>query len=231
MGSAEGKRGAPKAGARRQNEAGAEERRRGRRRTMPVEDRRKHILAAALDVFSGQGFAQARLDDVAKRAGIAKGTVYLYFPTKEALFEELIRSAVVPVVSRVEALAAAGDVPFADFLERLFSTFRSEVLAGERKLVLQLLLREGALFPEVAEFYHREVLTRGIGVLRGVAQRAAERGEPAAEALSRFPHLIMAPLILSVVWDGLFGRLDPLDVEGLLAAHRSVLTCRQGERP
>lgn len=198
---------------------------------MPVEERRGHILAAALDVFSRQGFAQARLDDVARQAGIAKGTVYLYFPTKEALFEDMIRSAVAPVLSRVETMAAAGDVPFQVFVERLLETFRAEVLGSERRKVLQLLLREGAQFPELAAFYHREVVSRGLRLLRGIAQRAVERGELASDAPARFPHLIMAPLILSVMWDGLFGHIDPLDVEGMLAAHLEMLTSRAGGRP
>lgn len=205
--------------------------RRGRPRALPAEDRRKAILAAALAVFSDSGFAQARLDDVARKAGIAKGTVYLYFPTKEALFEELIRSAAAPVLSRLEAVAQATDLPFARLLENLFALFRAEVLGTERKLVLQLLFREGAQFPHVAELYHREVLTKGIGMIRHIARRAAERGELASDAVARFPHLVMAPLIVSVLWDGLFGRFEPLEVEGLLAAHRDVLTASSGRQP
>lgn len=205
--------------------------RRGRPRSLPAEDRRKAILAAALAVFSEGGFAQARLDDVARKAGIAKGTVYLYFPTKEALFEALIRSAVSPVLSSLEALARVPDVPFAALLERLFGLFRAEILGTERRLVLRLLLSEGARFPEVAAFYHREVLSKGVGLLRQVARRAAERGELPSDAVARFPHLVMAPLLLSILWDGLFGRFEPLDVEGLLAAHRDVLTAKPGRRP
>lgn len=205
--------------------------RRGRRRTMPVEERRSHILAAALDVFSRQGFAQARLDDVARQAGIAKGTVYLYFPTKEALFEELIRSAVTPVLSQVEAMAAAEGMPFQVFIGRLLETFRTEVLGSERRKVLQLLLREGAQFPGVAAFYHREVVSGGLRLLKGMATRAVERGELASDAAARFPHLIMAPLILCVLWEGLFGHVEPLDVEGLLAAHGELLTSGSGRRP
>lgn len=232
--------GSQKAGAARQavpkaaSEEAAVERagaRRGRRRSMPVEHRRRHILAAALDVFAKQGFAQARLDDVARQAGIAKGTVYLYFPTKEALFEALIRSAVDPVLARVEGAATQAELPFDAFLDKLFEAFRSEVLGTERKLVLQLLLREGAQFPEVAEFYHREVLSRGLALMRTVAARAVARGDLAGDALARFPHLIMAPLVLSIVWDGLFGLIDPLDVEGLLAAHKDVLAGLRRERP
>lgn len=205
--------------------------RRGRPRALPAEDRRKAILAAALAVFSEGGFAQARLDDVARKAGIAKGTVYLYFPTKEALFEELIRSAVNPVLTTLEALSHAPDVPFTVLLEKLFGLFRAEVLGTDRRLVLRLLLSEGARFPEVAAFYHREVLSKGIGLMRQVARRAADKGELPSDAVARFPHLVMAPLLLSILWDGLFGRFEPLDVEGLLAAHRDVLTAKPGRRP
>lgn len=190
-----------------------------RRRT---DARRQAILAAALDVFARHGFATARLDDVAAKAGIAKGTLYLYFKSKEALFEELIRSRVTPLFDNLESIA--GTAPPAALIARFFELFRTEVLGTERKLLLQLLISEGPRFPAIAEFYHREVVSRGVQLMRGAVRRAGPDSGLPVEALERFPQLIVAPLILSIVWDRLFGRIDPLDVEGMLSAHARILS-------
>lgn len=193
-----------------------------------AEARRQAILSAALDVFSRHGFATARLDDVAAKAGIAKGTLYLYFKSKEALFEELIRSRVTPLFDNLERIG--GTAPPAELIARFFELFRTEVLGTERKLLLQLLISEGAHFPAIAEFYHREVVSRGLHLMRGAIRRAGPDSGLPVDVLERFPQLIVAPLILSIVWDRLFGRIDPLDVEGLLAAHTRILANAGGAR-
>ena len=195
-----------------------------RARKVEPEARRQAILEAALSVFAERGFEAARLDDVAARAGVAKGTLYLYFRDKEALFEELVRGAVSPIIEAVSRAASAPDVPVHAVLETFFALFQKEVLGTNRKLLLRLIIAEGPRFPRIAEFYHREVVTRGIAVMRRVAERAAQQGEFTSDAAARFPQLIVAPLILAVVWDSLFARIDPLDVGGLLRAHRELLT-------
>jgi AcrR family transcriptional regulator len=194
-----------------------------RARKVEPQARRQAILDAALSVFAERGFEAARLEDVAARAGVAKGTLYLYFRDKEALFEELVRSAVSPIIEAVSKAASAPDVPASAILETFFALFQKEVLGTKRKLLLRLIIAEGPRFPRVAEFYHREVVTRGIGLMRKVAERAAQQGEFTSDAAARFPQLIVAPLILAVVWDSLFARIDPLDVAGLLRAHRELL--------
>jgi AcrR family transcriptional regulator len=195
------------------------------RRPMPAADRRQAILDAALDVFSDKGFALARLDDVAVRAGIAKGTIYLHFADKEDLFRTLVTVAAGPVLDRIEQIAAQ-DLPVAPLLDALFRMFRSEVLGTRRKDIMRLVLTEGGRFPEIAALYHREVISRGLPALRKLLARAAERGELASDAPARFPHLVMAPLLVSLVWDRLFSPFEPLDVGALLEAHRSLLLAR-----
>ncbi len=223
-----GRRRQPSALPRRARDRGAPPPRAARKpsRARKVEPaaRRQAILDAALHVFAERGFEAARLDDVAARAGVAKGTLYLYFRDKEALFEELVRGAVSPIIEAVSKAASAPDVPASAILETFFALFQKEVLGTKRKLLLRLIIAEGPRFPRVAEFYHREVVTRGIGLMRGVAERAVRRGEFGSDAAARFPQLIVAPLILAVVWDSLFARIDPLDVAGLLRAHRELLT-------
>lgn len=184
--------------------------------------RREAILAAALDQFSLNGFAATRLDDVARRAGVAKGTIYLYFSDKETLFQELVRSMLSPVVGAVEA-APLAELPFPVLAERIVGMFVREILSTRRKDVIRLVLVEGSRFPKIAEFYYREVLERLLSAVRTLLQRAAARGEARHEAIARFPQLLVAPGLLAILWGGLFDRFSPLDAEALMRAHLELL--------
>jgi AcrR family transcriptional regulator len=195
---------------------------RRRRNGQQAPERREAILAAALDEFSARGFAAARLDDVARRAGVAKGTIYLYFRDKEALFQELVRSVISPVIARFEA-AAAIDLPARVVAERIVEMFVREVYGTRRKDVIRLIIAEGPRFPKLAEFYYREVIARVIPAVRGLLRRAAEGGEIGADALAKFPQLLVAPGLMAIVWNGLFDRFDPLDVAALMRAHLDLL--------
>jgi AcrR family transcriptional regulator len=194
------------------------------------EARRQAILEAALDVFAAEGFAAAKLDDVAEKAGVAKGTIYLHFKDKQDLFEQMVREAVFPVIARLEELAKLPDLPAELALRAMFEVFRTQVLATRRKHLLRLILTEGPRFPAIAAFYHREVVARGLALMGELLNRARANGELSAEGLARFPQLVVAPLILAVVWDGLFAAIEPLDVEGLLAVHRELLLRGAGGR-
>jgi AcrR family transcriptional regulator len=180
--------------------------------------RRDTILDAALDEFSAKGFAAARLEDVAKRAGVAKGTIYLYFADKEALFQELIRAKMVPVVGSLELAFAAG-LPLRAVIEQAIEIFAREVYGTRRREVIRLMISEGPRFPAVAEFYYHHVLERLLAALRALMRRAYERGELPNDAMVRFPMLLGAPGIIAIVWNGLFDRFEPLDVRALMRAH------------
>jgi hypothetical protein len=86
------------------------------------------------------------------------------------------------------------------------------------------MIAEGPRFPKIAEFHYRNVVSRIMPLIAAVARRAAERGEFPTDAAARFPQLVAAPLLVAVIWDSLFARIDPLDVAGLFRAHRDVLT-------
>jgi AcrR family transcriptional regulator len=184
--------------------------------------RREAILQAALDEFSARGFAAARLDDVAQRAGVAKGTIYLHFADKESLFQELIRSMLHPLIGAVEA-APAVDLPFPIVAERIVDLFVREIYGTRRREIIRLILTEGPRFPKLAEFYYHEVLERIFAVMRGLIQRAIERGELKNDALLRFPQLLVAPGLVAILWSGLFDRFHPLDVKALMRAHLDLL--------
>lgn len=194
-------------------------------RELRSQARREAILSAALDEFSASGFAAARLDDVAKRAGVAKGTIYLYFADKETLFQELARSMLSPFVGHIETFATA-DIPFPRLIEALADAFVREVIGTRRKDIIRLIISEGARFPSLAEFYHREVLSRVIVALRAVLQRAYDRGELKHKSLIEFPQLLAAPGLVAIVWNSLFGKMAPLDARAMLKAHLDILLDR-----
>ena len=184
--------------------------------------RRDAILTAALDEFSAKGFASARLDDVAQRARVAKGTIYLHFRDKEALFQELIRSTLVPLVGRLETIGEI-DLPTRTLVERIVDVFVDEVFGTRRKDVIRLIIAEGPRFPQIAEFHYREVVSRAITALRGLMRRAIERGELSGDILVRFPQLVVAPVLVAIIWSGLFDRFESLDVRSLMRAHLDLL--------
>jgi AcrR family transcriptional regulator len=184
--------------------------------------RREAILAAALDEFSALGFAAARLDDVARRAGVAKGTIYLHFADKEALFQELVRSMLSPLVASLDQLRAT-DLPIRTVLERFADLFVGGIYGTRRRDVVQLVISEGARFPALAEFYYREIVQRGMAAMRALLKRAIARGEIPHAALARFPQLVAAPALIAIIWRGLFDRFAHLDAAGMMQAHIDIL--------
>jgi AcrR family transcriptional regulator len=187
------------------------------------EQRRQAILEAGLTVFAAEGFAAARLDDVAEKAGVAKGTIYFSFKDKEDLFEQIVLGALTPLLDRLDLFVSEADLPFEDLLTRLFEVFQTEILATRRREIIRLVIAEGARFPRIAEFYHRQVIAKGLALVRSIAKRAHQRGELSSAALERFPHLIFAPLLTAVIWQSVFSKIEPLDIKGLLAAHHEIL--------
>jgi AcrR family transcriptional regulator len=201
-------------GGRRGKAAGPQAGRRG--------ERREAIVAAALEEFAARGFAATRLDDVARRAGVAKGTIYLYFRDKESLFQELVRAMVSPLVGAITA-APLRDVPIRAVIGMIVDIFVNEIYGTRRKDVLRLIIAEGPRFPKLAEFYYREVIARVLPVLRARLTLAVERGELAHDALARFPQLLVAPGLMAIIWSSLFERFEALDVRALMHAHVDLL--------
>src|SRR5437899_6672683 len=209
------------AGRRRAGRAGRAAGRRGTRAARR-DERRAAILAAALEEFAARGFAATRLDDVARRAGVAKGTIYLHFRDKESLFQELVRAMLSPLVGTIEA-AALRDLPIRAVVEMIVDLFVNEIYGTRRKDVIRLIIAEGSRFPRLAEVYYREVIARVLPVMRARLTLAVERGELPHDALARFPQLLVAPALVAIMWNALFGRLAPLDVRELMRAHLDVL--------
>jgi AcrR family transcriptional regulator len=184
--------------------------------------RRDAILAAALEEFSTRGYAAARLEDVAQRAGVGKGTIYLHFHDKEALFRELVTTLLVPFVANIEAAPAVG-LPIRLVLERLVDLFVREIYGTERRKLIRLIMTEGPRFPQLAEFHYNHVVKRAIAGMRALLDAAWRRGELRNDALVRFPQLVVAPGMMAIVWSGLFERFAPLDVAAMMRAHLDLI--------
>src|SRR6266436_5465218 len=154
-------------------------------------ERRQAIIDAALDEFIARGFTATRLDDVARRAGVAKGTIYLHFKDKESMFEELISTAIVPLLGRlVPPPSMSGSVR--DALEQFARAFIAEVAMTRRADIIRLIVAEGPRFPAIADFYYREVISRGLGGMRALIELGIAKGEIRQTDLARFPQILVA---------------------------------------
>jgi AcrR family transcriptional regulator len=149
-------------------------------------ERRGAIIEAAMDEFIARGFAATRLDDIAKRAGVAKGTIYLHFKDKESMFEELIRTAIVPMISRLWGTPPQPGASVRDMVEGFAKTFIEEVATTRRGDLVRLVVAEGPRFPKVADFYYREVVSRGLAGMRALIELGIARGEIKQKDLARF---------------------------------------------
>ena len=186
-------------------------------------ERRGAIIAAAMDEFIARGFAATRLDDVARRAGVAKGTIYLHFKDKESMFEELIRTAIVPMINRLWGTPPQPGASVRDMVEGFAKTFIEEVATTRRGDLVRLIVAEGPRFPEVADFYYREVVSRGLAGMRALIELGIARGEIKQKNLARFPQIMVAPALIAVIWQSLFSRHAPLDALEMFRVHLDLI--------
>ncbi len=185
-------------------------------------ERRAAIIEAALEEFIARGFTATRIDDVAKRAGVAKGTIYLHFKDKESMFEELIRTAMVPMIGRLHAPPPIGG-SVRDAVEAFARTFIQEVGGTRRADIVRVIVAEGPRFPSIADFYYREVVSRGLAGMHALIELAIARGEIQHKNLARFQQLLVAPAIIAIIWQSLFNKHAPLDAMEMFRVHLDLI--------
>src|ERR1700752_465864 len=191
-------------------------------RAQRAAERRAAIVDAAMQEFIARGFAATRLDDIAKRAGVAKGTIYLHFKDKESMFEELIRTAIVPLVGRMQGpLPTGGTVR--DLIEAFALNFIHEVVATRRGDIVRLIVAEGPRFPAIADFYYREVVSKGLAGMRAMFELGIARGEIKNANLAKFPQIMVAPAMIAVIWQSLFAKHAPLDAIEMFRTHLDLI--------
>ncbi|MFZ1429602.1 MAG: TetR family transcriptional regulator [Geminicoccaceae bacterium] len=180
------------------------------------------LLEAALAVFAEKGFAAARMEDIAARAGAAKGTLYLYFPSKEAVFEALVRSAVVPNIERAEALADAHVGPVAPLLRQLMEVAAAMVRDSRLAVMPRLLIGELYKFPALARFYRMEVIDRALGLVARLHRRGVEAGEFRPQDSDAVARLVVAPVLMMAVWRTVLAQRDEQTIDPALVLQTHV---------
>lgn len=188
--------------------------------------RPNEIVEAALEAFAAKGFAATRLDDVAKRAGVTKGTLYLYFANKEDLFKAVIQLALVPNIATAESRLAESQGPTADVFKAVVGNFMATVAGSKIGAIPKLIIGEAHNFPEIAKFYVDEVVSRGLKIVAAILQRGIARGEIRAsiDPMLAAPVLI-GPLLLLVIWKNV---LEPhsgrsIDPAGYIQTYADIL--------
>jgi AcrR family transcriptional regulator len=194
------------------------------RRARRKEARPGEIIEAALRLFADRGFAATKLEDVAAAAGIGKGTIYLYFPTKEDLFRSVVRQAVLPNLEAVAALTPAPDLPAADMLRAIAERFLL-LLDTDLTAIPKLVVAESGNFPALAQFYAEEVVLKGMALIRGILARGIQRGEFRPIDLDGALPLFSAPLLLLLLWKHSLGRHTDIQFNPRLvvATHLDIL--------
>ena len=167
--------------------------------------RPQELLQAALLLFDQKGFAATRIDEVAQKAGVSKGTLYLYYPSKEDLFKAVVRQNLSSLIEEGQQLAASFDGSSAELLRCLMQTWWERVgntaVAGIHKIVLA----EVRNFPELAQFYTDEVITPAHRLFTGALQRGVNSGEFRELPLHEVAHALIAPLIFMALQRHSFG--------------------------
>ena len=186
------------------------------------ENRPQEITEAALAAFAEKGYAATRVDEVAKRAGISKGLLYLYFKTKEDLFKAVIRSFVVPKIDELTAIVDESELSSEEFLRGPFLEFVKSVPGSPISILVRLMISEGPKHPDLLQFYWDNVVSRGLAVLKVLLERGVANGEFRHSVVNELPHLFVMPVVFSVIFKLLFEKHCP-DTDKLIEAQLDLL--------
>ena len=186
------------------------------------QDRPQEITEAALAAFAEKGYAATRVDDVAKRAGVSKGLLYLYFKTKEELFKAVVRSFVVPRIDALTEIIDSSELSSEEFLRGPFLDFVKTLPGSPISVVIRLMIAEGPKHPDLVQFYWDNVVSRGLGTISELLQRGVQTGEFRKSAVSEQPHLFIMPVLFSVVFNSLFKK-QSMDTNRLIETQIDLL--------
>lgn len=184
-----------------------------------ADERPRELLDAALAVFVERGFAAARLEEVAKRAGVSKGTVYLYYSGKEALLKALVQSAILPQLENIEALAREHSGSSRELLIKLVSAMWRAIALSPLSGIPKLMLSEAGNFPELARYFLEAVIQRHWTLMRRVMEEGMAKGEFRPLPSDLAVRIFIAPMMMAVFWKHSFMPLEkmPLDMERYFA--------------
>ena len=183
------------------------------------EDRPAEITQAALAAFAEKGYAATRVDEVAKRAGVSKGLLYLYFKTKEDLFKAVIRSFLSPRIDALISNIEETELSAEEFLRGPFLAFARSLPKSPARILVRLMIAEGPKHPDLIAWYWDNVVSRALAALRSLIERGVANGEFRESALIEFPQLLVTPVFFSVIWMIVFQPHSNLDTDRFIEAH------------
>ena len=187
------------------------------------DERPGEIIQAALEEFSINGYAATRLDDVAERAGICKGTIYLYFNSKEELFHAMVRHWILPQLEKIEQVGKQPVSSAEDILREQLRIIYEDMVSTNASCIPKLIISEGTRFPELAEFYYKEIIIRAHEAMREIVKRGVATGEFRPSALKWQLHAILSPALTAALWKSVFNSFSPLDLKAYFQTHVDLL--------
>ena len=187
-------------------------------------ERPGEILEAAFAEFSRNGYATTTLDHIAERAGVTKGTIYVYFESKEHLFISMVREVTKSTFDTVAEMFERHDGSTADLLRAQFSFIYERIVEDRRRReVLRMLIAEASRFPELADRYYQEILFPCLDLLKQAIQRGIDRGEIRKSCIIDSPQVVIAPIALVDLWLMMFDDRQPLDLKAYFEAHLDLV--------
>jgi len=186
-----------------------------------AEERPGEICAAALGVFTEKGFAAAKLDEIARRAGVSKGTLYLYFKDKDELFRAVVRDTIAPDIEGISGLVAASNLRFSQCAPILLQRFAEMTLKVPVGPVAKMVIGESRNFPALAKVWYDEVVSKAIGLLVSLIEDAQERGEVRPGDARLYAFSLMGPMMIAVLWRETLqpAGATPIDIEVMARQH------------
>lgn len=190
-----------------------------------AEDRPKEIGAAALAVFAEKGFAAAKLDEIAKRAGVSKGTLYLYFKDKEELFGAVLRQTIAPNIEMLRDSGLSANIPFEQAARAILARFAELTTRLPIGAVAKMVIGESRNFPELAKLWHDQVVSRALAVLVGLIELAQDRGEVRGGDPRLHAFTLIGPMLMGILWHETLEPAggDPLDLTALAKQHSETV--------
>lgn len=187
------------------------------------EDRPEEITRAALDAFAEKGYAATRVEEVAKRAGVSKGLLYLYFRTKEDLFKAVIRSIVSPRIDALIDNIETTELSAQEFIRGPFLAFAKSIPKSPVRILVRLMIAEGPKHPDLVKWYWDNVVSRAIRALRSLIEKGVAEGEFRQSALNEFPQLLVTPVFFCTIWMIVFKDQMKLDTDRFIVAHVNMV--------
>ncbi|MEO0929728.1 MAG: TetR/AcrR family transcriptional regulator [Pseudomonadota bacterium] len=187
------------------------------------EARPGEIIAAGIAEFAAHGFERARLDRIAKAAGISKGTIYLYYPSKEALFLAAVEEHVIAVMAEHETILDRFDGPTSEILTRLLRSIYRRFVEGEAQTLFRILITEGTRIPNIVSSYHTMTIRRGTTLLRRILERGVKRGEVTETAILANPQVVIAPAVFFALHNMMYSKIETLEFDTYFEAHVALV--------